>query len=56
MVNLASRFCDAGKEFKSSPLFSEEVKARLSEEVRANLIENVSLKGKEKDINLHYRD
>jgi len=55
-VNVASRICEVGKEFKASLVFSEEVRVRLLEDVNTRIETNVTLKGKEKGLKLHCLD
>ena len=55
-VNIASRICDAGKQLRSSFIFSEDVKVRLLEDVNTRLETSVSLKGKGQALNLHCLD
>ena len=52
-VNVASRLCDACKDFATELLISEEVKNRLSENIESNAIMDFAIKGRKSKINVY---
>ena len=52
-VNVASRLCDACKDFDTELLISEEVKNRLSENIESNAITDFAIRGRKSKINVY---
>ena len=52
-VNVASRLCDACKDFDTELLISEEVKNRLSENIQSNAITDFPIRGRKSKISVY---